>query len=240
MSHNQEIILYFYTFSPYARKVIVSLHYHVPFKILARRSKDRRSAERLPSAFWQYAPPEESPLTIRCTQAYLALRGIPYTECQQPLTMPRPDLAAIGVQYRRIPLLAIGRDIYCDTALINEKLEQLYPGSHLGGKTGTDKALITLLQKWTDLDVFPRAAETIPPHFPAMSDPQFLKDREELWGREWSKESQTRMRAEALQSMRDNFDFLETMMSDEGRQWILESGGPSLADINGRSPFVAC
>jgi hypothetical protein len=40
------------------------------------------------------------------------------------------------------------------------------------------------------------------------------------------------MRAEALQSMRDNFEFLETMMSDE-RKWILESDGPSLADING-------
>jgi glutathione S-transferase len=186
MASDQDLILYFYTFSPYARKVT----------------------------------------------AYLALRGIPYTECQQPFTMPRPDLAAIGVKYRRIPVLSIGRDLYCDSALILEKLEKLYPGSHMGGKTGTDKALIKLLQKWTDLDVFPRACESIPPDFPAMSDPTFLKDREELWGREWSKERQERMRAEALQSMRDNFEFLETMMSDE-RKWILESDGPSLADING-------
>jgi glutathione S-transferase len=147
--------------------------------------------------------------------------------------MPRPDLAAIGVKYRRIPVLSIGRDIYCDTALILDKLEQLYPGSRMGGKTGTDKALIKLLQKWTDLDVFSRACESIPPDFPAMSNPASLKDREELWGREWSKERQERMRAEALQSMRENFEFLETMMSDEGKKWILESDGPSLADING-------
>ena len=187
MAPNQDLIFYFYTFSPYSRKVT----------------------------------------------AYLALRGIPYTECQQPLTMPRPDLSAIGLKYRRIPVLSIGRDIYCDTALILEKLERLYPGSNMGGETGKDKALIKLLQKWTDFDVFPRACESIPPDFPAFSDPTFLKDREELWGREWSKKSQERMRAEALQSMRDNFEFLETMMSDNRMKWVLESDGPSLADING-------
>lgn len=145
--------------------------------------------------------------------------------------MPRPDLAAVGVKYRRIPVLSIGRDLYCDNALILEKLEQLYPGSDMGGTTGTDKALIKLLQKWTDLDVFARACESIPPDFPAMSDLTFLKDREELWGREWSKARQERMRAEALQSMRHNFDFLETMMADGEKEWVLESGGPSLADI---------
>lgn len=103
----------------------------------------------------------------------------------------------------------------------------------MGGKTGTDKALIRLLHKWTDLDVFPRACETIPSDFPVMSNPAFLKDREELWGREWSKERQERMRAEALQTMKDNFEFLETMISNHGRKWILEPDGPSLADING-------
>ena len=147
--------------------------------------------------------------------------------------MPRPDLAAIGVKYRRVPVLSIGRDIYCDSALILEKLEQFYPGSNMNGKTGTDKALIKLLQKWTDLEVFARACECIPADFAVMKEPTFLKDREELWGREWSKERQTRMRGEALQTMKDNFEFLETMMSDDGRKWILESDGPSLADING-------
>lgn len=187
MAPDQDLILYFYTFSPYARKVTT----------------------------------------------YLNLRGIPYTECQQPFTMPRPDLAAINVKYRRIPVLSIGRDIYCDTALILQKLEQLYPGSQMGGKTGKDKALVRLLQKWTDLEVFPRAAECIPSDFQALQDPNFVKDREELWGRSWSKERQDRMRGEALQCMQDNFQFLETLLSDEGGKWILDSDGPSLADING-------
>ena len=187
MAPTEDPILYFYAFSPYARKVT----------------------------------------------AYLALRGIPYTECEQPVTMPRPDLAAIGVKYRRIPVLSIGRDIYCDTALILDKLEKLYPGSDMGGKTAQDKALIKLLQKWTDLDIFPQAADSIPSNFPVFDDPNFLKDREALWGRTWTRERQDSVRAEALQSMRHNFELLEMMLGD-GRDFILESSnGPSLADING-------
>jgi glutathione S-transferase len=90
MAPSQGLILYYYTFLPYARKISV----------------------------------------------YLALRGVPYTERQQPLTMPRPGLAAIGIKYHRTPVLSIGRNIYCDTAPILDKFEQLYPGSHTGGKTG--------------------------------------------------------------------------------------------------------
>jgi hypothetical protein len=56
--------------------------------------------------------------------------------------------------------------------------------------------------------------------FPSNEQPgglAFLRDREELWGREWEEERRKRMRAEALQSMRNNFEFLETMMSSEAR-----------------------
>ena len=48
-----------------------------------------------------------SPWSQKIT-SYLAFRAIPYTECHQPVTMPRPDLARLGVKYRRIPLVAIG------------------------------------------------------------------------------------------------------------------------------------
>lgn len=45
--------------------------------------------------------------------------------------MPRPDLTALGVGYRRIPVVAIGRDIYHDTRLVLRKLEVLFPGMFL-------------------------------------------------------------------------------------------------------------
>ena len=59
--------------------------------------------------------------------------------------MPRPDLARLGIAYRRIPVLAIGRDVYVDSRLILEKLEALYPPSEahppLAAATGEHAAI---------------------------------------------------------------------------------------------------
>lgn len=90
---------------------------------------------------------------------YLALRRIPYVSCIQPVTLPRPDLKKrLGVNYRRIPVMSIGRDIYCDTLIMLEKLEELFPykdGEVLRkGKNGNERALEKLLEKWTDVVVF--------------------------------------------------------------------------------------
>lgn len=44
--------------------------------------------------------------------------------------MPRPVLrSTFGVAYRKIPVLAISREIYCDTSLIIEALEHHFPPS---------------------------------------------------------------------------------------------------------------
>lgn len=169
---------------------------------------------------------------------YLALRGIPYSQCIQPITMPRPDLAALGVQYRRIPVLAHGRDIYCDTLLILQKLENWYPRDDKKFKSisATDpvgRALEHLLEKWTDVAVFASAAAAIPSEMELCKDPQFQKDREALWGRPWTKEEQDRLRPSALSNLVGNFDFLEKLLGD-GRRWLLGNGGPGLADVHGK------
>lgn len=179
--------------------------------------------------------------------AYMALRKIPYTRCEQPITQPRPDIAALGVAYRRIPLLSIGRDIYCDTLLILEKLGQVYgpdsgyrsiSASHKGG---TEYALEKLFEKWTDTVVFQAAAAAIPTELDLMKDQQFQKDREELWGRSWGKEEQDALRPKGLADLRANFDLLEATLKD-GREWILGGEGPLLADIHGElgetAPFL--
>lgn len=177
--------------------------------------------------------------------AYLALRGIPHARCEQPITQPRPDLAALGLHYRRIPVLALGRDIYCDTLLIIEKLEAIYGPSSTGKAAykaisaprsdPTACALERLLEKWTDTVVFKPAAACIPSSLELMQDPGFQKDREQLWGRPWSAEEQDALRPKGLADLRVNFDLLETLLGD-GRQWILGGQeGPMLADVHGES-----
>ena len=49
--------------------------------------------------------------------------------------------------------MSIGRDIYCDTLLMLEKLEELFPYTSdevlRRGNNGTERALDKLLEKWT-------------------------------------------------------------------------------------------
>lgn len=63
---------------------------------------------------------------------YLTLRNIKYTHCRVLNRLPRPVLEALNVNYRRIPICAIGRDFYCDTRIIIEKCEALIAENRLG------------------------------------------------------------------------------------------------------------
>lgn len=132
--------------------------------------------------------------------------------------------------------MSIGRDMYCDTLLILEKLNELYPAnSDAPGISATrpqDRALEKLLEKWTDVVVFKYAAGAIPASLSFMSDKTFTDDRKELWGREWTSEHQDSLRPAALVVLRSNMHFLEHDLLTEGRDFIFEGENPSLADIH--------
>jgi glutathione S-transferase len=158
----------------------------------------------------------------------------------QPPIMPRPDVEAIGTQYRRIPVLSVGRDIYNDTRLILRKLEQLYPSNPSISSSSLDqKAIERLLEFWAiDDGLFMRASQLIPSDMPLLKDPKFIKDREDMSGRSWNKANVEKMRPEALVDIKGAFEVLETTMLADGRDWILGGEGPSLADIQGmKSPW---
>jgi glutathione S-transferase len=166
--------------------------------------------------------------------SYLALRGIPYSACHQPITMPRPDLTNLGVAYRRIPVTAIGGDIYCDTLLILSTLEKTFQQSAYRSLSATSpehKALEHLLEKWTDQAVFPQAADTIPLDHPLVVDTGFIRDRTELWGEDWNPEARAKKRDPAVEQMRGFFSFLENTILSDGRHWILGTDKPMLADV---------
>ena len=57
----------------------------------------------------------------------LRLKNLAYARVEQPSIMPKPDLTPLTGGYRRIPVLQIGADIYCDTAIILRELEARYP-----------------------------------------------------------------------------------------------------------------
>ncbi|KAF2672671.1 hypothetical protein BT63DRAFT_382566 [Microthyrium microscopicum] len=169
---------------------------------------------------------------------YLTLRGLAHAQCMQPNVLPRPDMEQLNIAYRRIPLLAVGKDVYLDTRLILPKLEALFPDGAIGPKSVEEQAIQRLLEKWTsDAGVFTRSAQLIPLAAPAMKDPNFRKDREDFTGRPWDLNVMARARPEATVHIRDAFEILETTLLADGREWIFNTEKPSLGDIDAVWPF---
>lgn len=82
----------------------------------------------------------------------LGFKGLAWQSVYIPMVMPKPDVVALTGGYRRTPLLQIGADIYCDTALIATVLEHLKPEpalfpDHL-------KGIARIVAQWADGDLF--------------------------------------------------------------------------------------
>ncbi|KAK1511857.1 glutathione S-transferase [Colletotrichum tamarilloi] len=165
---------------------------------------------------------------------YLALRGIPYVQCMQPPVLPRPDVSKLGLNYRRIPILAIGRDVYLDTRLMLRKLEQLYPSRpRLGATTPEHAAVERLLEALIIDSVFSNAINVLPTNLPMLKDPKrtWFKDREDFVGGKLSAETIERGRPNAVNEIRRTVALLETTLLADGRDWVSGTKSPSLADI---------
>ncbi|PSN70495.1 hypothetical protein BS50DRAFT_488055 [Corynespora cassiicola Philippines] len=172
---------------------------------------------------------------------YLWLRGIPYDECIQPPYTPRPDLASLNVNYRRIPIMAIGEDVYSDSRLIISKLESLLPDAKPSLPSPFEAGVGKMLEAWTiDGGIFANSVKMIPYWTtPSMlSDSKFLDDRAHLMGgRRMTAEAMEKNRPDGLQHLAQAFELLETSFLADGRKWILGGDEPTKADIDGVWPF---
>lgn len=141
----------------------------------------------------------------------------------------------LGVSYRRIPLLAIGRDVYLDTRLQLPVLESCFPElPQLGFSADGDTekyAIQQLLSVLTnEAGVFATAGQLLPTNLPVLNDPTWFKDRSDFSGAALSKQAMERARPGAEVEMLRVFRILEDMLRD-GREWIAGSEKASLADI---------
>jgi glutathione S-transferase len=81
----------------------------------------------------------------------LGYKGLPWRSVHIPVVMPKPDLTALTGGYRRTPVLQIGADIYCDTALMARVLEAHAPSPTLFPKAAP---MAPLLAQWADFTLF--------------------------------------------------------------------------------------
>lgn len=88
----------------------------------------------------------------------LGLKNAAWKSCEQNRLPDRPELFVLTGGYRRIPVLQIGADIYCDTMVILSELEERIPEPTFfpSGGAGIPYAL----SRWTDGELFLLAVRT--------------------------------------------------------------------------------
>ncbi len=79
-------------------------------------------------------------------------KGLAWQSVVQPDIMPKADLQALTGGYRRIPVLQIGADVYCDTALIVQTIEAMHPTPPLYGQA--HQGLADTIAQWADDALF--------------------------------------------------------------------------------------
>ena len=86
------------------------------------------------------------------TRLMLGFKGLAWQSVFIPTVMPKPDVVALTGGYRRTPLLQIGADIWCDTALIATVLEHPQPGPSLFPEHL--KGIARIVAQWADSELF--------------------------------------------------------------------------------------
>lgn len=59
------------------------------------------------------------------SRLYLYLTRSPFSICEQPFALPRPALTDLGITYRRVPVLSIGKDVFPDNASFLTAMQEL-------------------------------------------------------------------------------------------------------------------
>jgi len=109
----------------------------------------------------------------------LGLKKLTWTSVEQNRLPDRPELFAMTGGYRRIPVMQIGADIYCDTQCIFRELEERYPNPsfHPTGNGGLSFGL----SRWIDAPLFELGVKVV---FAPVADsmpPELIADRTRLY-----------------------------------------------------------
>ncbi len=168
----------------------------------------------------------------------LGFKRLSYRSVAVPMMMPKPDVIALTGGNRRSPTLQIGSDIYCDTVLIADVLEQLQPNPTLYPKEHAATARI--LAAWADQHWFsagvgyamqPEGFNSMFAKYSAEHRAAFIEDR-----KGFRKGAAPRMALHVATAMlRQHLDRFEAQLSD-GRAFLLGSTA-TIADFSFYHPL---
>ncbi|KAJ4361089.1 uncharacterized protein N0V89_001658 [Didymosphaeria variabile] len=149
--------------------------------------------------------------------------------------LPRPLLTkTFGLTYRKIPVVAIGKDIYCDTSLIIEALEHFFPTKEGYGSVyppiqgwnykGLARGFASF---WIDRPFFRTTTGLIPP---SVWTSPFGTDRGQLIGHPLDPAKLAAKIPQNLGAFETHLSLLEPTLCSTDK-WLFPTETPSLADV---------
>lgn len=179
----------------------------------------------------------ESPFAEKI-RLILGFKRLSYRSVLVPMMLPKPDVIALTGGYRRAPMMQIGSDIYCDTALIAEVLERIQPEPTLYPQAHAASARI--LAVWADQHWFsagvgyamqPEGFNSMFANYSAEHRAAFVEDR-----KAFRKGAAPRMALHAATALlSQHLGQFERQLSD-GRMFLLGSAA-TIADFSFYHPL---
>ena len=108
----------------------------------------------------------------------LAHKQVSWRSVEQPVIMPKPKLTPLTGGYRRIPVMQIGAEIWCDTGIIARKLEELFPEPTI--YPGASEGLCQIVSQWADRRFFFSTTPAIFEKLAASVPKEFIEDRTKM------------------------------------------------------------
>ncbi len=158
----------------------------------------------------------------------LGLKELAWRSVTVPPILPRPHLAPMTGAFRRVPVLQVGADLYCDTQIIVRELERRFPEPSLypNGEAG----LAHMLGGWSDSRLFTAAMIVAIGGMGDALSQAFIEDRENMAG---SRFDIRKIRA-GLPAMREQLraqvGWIDEQLADD-RSFLFGSA-PGWGDIN--------
>lgn len=167
-----------------------------------------------------------SPFSEKVRVAF-GIKQLAWRAVEQPVIMPKPDLIPLTGGYRKIPVMQIGADIFCDTQIILRELERRFPSPSI---FPVKNGLAYGIGFWSDRLFFMASVGVVFGEIGHLVPEEFKQDRAKMSGGSFSTEALAAAAPFARDQWRAHADFVAETLED-GRDFM---GGakPGAADIH--------
>jgi glutathione S-transferase len=172
-----------------------------------------------------------SPFSEKVRVAF-GIKNLSWRAVEQPVIMPKPELVPLTGGYRKIPVMQIGADIYCDTQIILRTLEARHPEPSI---FPVRNGLAYAIGLWSDRPFFMASVAIVFAEVGDMVPEAFKQDRAKMSGSSFSVEAMKAAAPFARDQWRAHADFVAETLED-GRPFM---GGPKpgAADLHAYMNF---